>query len=125
MNQTSRRMGRREDRDADLPQYTVGVVAERDGVLDLGAILNEASSGAGGPLSNFPPDALAQLKSGFAGQGITWTVQAADGSGNYVFADVAIPFQAAKAAGKVSRQMMAGSQAGPGGGGGGPAGGGM
>jgi len=32
VNQTSRRKGRREDRDADLPQYTVGVVAERIGV---------------------------------------------------------------------------------------------
>jgi hypothetical protein len=32
VNQTSRRKSRREDRDADLPQYTVGVVAERIGV---------------------------------------------------------------------------------------------
>jgi MerR family transcriptional regulator, light-induced transcriptional regulator len=32
VSQTSRRKGRREDRDADLPQYTVGVVADRIGV---------------------------------------------------------------------------------------------
>jgi MerR family transcriptional regulator, light-induced transcriptional regulator len=32
VSQTSRRKGRRENRDADLPQYTVGVVAERIGV---------------------------------------------------------------------------------------------
>jgi DNA-binding transcriptional MerR regulator len=32
VSQSSRRKGRREDRDADLPQFTVGVVAERIGV---------------------------------------------------------------------------------------------
>jgi MerR family transcriptional regulator, light-induced transcriptional regulator len=32
MSQTSRRKGRREARDANLPQYTVGVVADRIGV---------------------------------------------------------------------------------------------
>ena len=82
------------------------------GVLDLGAILQEASSGGGGPLSNLPPDALAQLKTAFAGQGITWTVQGAEGDGNYVYADLAIPFQAAKAVGKVSRQMTGGGAGG-------------
>jgi hypothetical protein len=82
------------------------------GVLDLGALANQAK------------DAMAQFKTEFAGQGITWTVQAADGGGNYMFVDVAVPFQAAKTIGKLARQMMPGG--GPGtGGAGAPGGGGM
>jgi hypothetical protein len=75
------------------------------GVLDLTAALNAASSGAGGPLSDLPPDALAGLKTAFAGQGITWTAQGAEAGGNYLYFDLAVPFNAAREVGRVIKAM--------------------
>jgi hypothetical protein len=75
------------------------------GVVDLSAALNAASSGGGGPLSQLPPDALAQLKTAFAGQGITWTAQGGEGAANYLYFDLTVPFQAAKQVGHLIRTM--------------------
>lgn len=77
------------------------------GVLDLTAALNVASSGAGGPLSMLPPDALAKLRGAFAGQGITWTVQGAEGGGNYVYTNIAFPIQAVREVVRLTTQMNA------------------
>jgi hypothetical protein len=67
------------------------------GVLDLQAALTAGSEG-GGPFAMLPPDTLQSLRTAFAGQAITWTVQtgapaagSAGGQANYLYTDLQVP----------------------------------